>query len=281
MSETTYGGGRWGRAPAWWLQHPATNFDLIGVLCALCTYADRDGFCEPSQATIARQLKRSRPWVNRVIADLTALGFIEKEIRQRKHNNGTTSCRYRLLDEPRHGDAHVIEVTEPVTAEDTPCHRDDTIYPNQEHKQTPPAITRKAEPTKSQSSKGEDAAATAVVDQLAEIPDNWEPSDDAAKRASLLHPEIDLAVHAVMFVHKCRAKNYRCIPGRLDDLWLSWVATDRLREDKKARTAPTRPNKPSAALRPAERAEERFDAWAMAAMTRANRSTDPWSKQCT
>jgi Helix-turn-helix domain len=278
MSEATYGGGRWGRAPAWWLQHPATNLDLIGVLCALCTYADKDGFCEPSQATIARQLKRSRPWVNRVIADLTELGFIEKEVRQRKHNNGTTSCRYRLLDEPRHCGPRVIAVTEPVTAEDTPRHSDDTTHLHQEHKQTPPATAHEAEPIKSHSSKGEEAAA--VADQLAEIPNNWKPSEDAAKRASLLHPEIDLAVHAAMFVHKCRAKNYRCIPGRLDDLWLSWVATDRLRDDKEAKTVPTRPNKSSAALRPAERAEERFDAWAMAAMTRANRSTDPWSKQC-
>jgi hypothetical protein len=278
MSEAKYGGGRWGRAPAWWLQHPATNLDLIGVLCALCTYADKDGFCEPSQATIARQLKRSRPWVNRVIADLTEFGFIEKEVRHRKHNNGTTSCRYRLLDEPRYCDAPVASATEPVTDGDTPCHRDDTTHLYQEHKQTPPAIARAAEPIKSSSSKCEEAAA--VADQLAEIPDNWMPSANAAKRASLLHPEIDLAVHAAMFVHKCRAKNYRCIAGRLDDLWLSWVATDRLRDDKEAKPALTRPNKAGATLRPAERAEERFDAWAMAAMARATRSTDPWSKQC-
>jgi hypothetical protein len=281
MNETTYGGGRWGRAPAWWLQHPATNLDLIGVLCALCTYADKDGFCEPSQSTIARQLKRSRPWVNRVIADLTTLGFIEKEIRHRKHNNGMTSCRYRLLHEPRHSDAHVIEATEPVTTEDTPRHRGDTSHLNQEHNQTTLAVTREAEPTKSQSSKDGEATTAAATDQFAEVPDNWEPSDHAAKRARLLHPEIDLAVHAAMFVHKCRAKNYRCIPGRLDDLWLSWVATDRLRDDKEARAALTRPNKASAVRKSAERAEERFDAWAMAAMTRASRSTDPWSKQCT
>jgi hypothetical protein len=278
MSEATYGGSRWGRAPAWWLQHPATNLDLIGVLCALCTYADKDGFCEPSQATIARQLKRSRPWVNRVIANLTELGFIEKEVRQRKHNNGTTSCRYRLLDEPRYCDPPVTDATGSVTDGDTPCHSDDMTHLYQEHKQTPPATARDAESIKSPSSKGEEAAAIAV--QLVEIPDNWMPGANAAKRASLLHPEIDLAVHAAMFVHKCRAKNYRCIPGRLDDLWLAWIAADRLRDDKEAKPTLTRPNKTGAALRPAERAEERFDAWAMAAMARANRSTDPWNKQC-
>jgi hypothetical protein len=169
-------------------------------------------------------------------------------------------------------------VTEAVIDEDTPCHNDDTTHLHQEHKQTLPATAREAEPVKSPSSKGEEAAA--VADQFAEIPDDWMPSENTAKRASLLHPEINLAVHAAMFVHKCRAKNYRCIPGRLDDLWLSWVATDRLRDDKEAKPALTRPNKPGAALRPAERAEERFDAWAMAAMARTNRSTDPWSKQC-
>jgi hypothetical protein len=278
MSEATYAGGRWGRAPAWWLQHPATNLDLIGVLCALCTYADKDGFCEPSQATIARQLKRSRPWVNRVIADLTEFGFIEKEVRHRKHNHGTTSCRYRLLDEPRHCDAPVTAVTDPVIDEDTPRHGDDTTHLYQEHKQTSHATVREAEPIKSPSSRCEEAAT--VADQLVESPDDWMPSANTAKRASLLHPEIDLAVHAAMFVHKCRAKNYRCIPGRLDDLWLSWVANDRLRDDKEAKPALTRPNKTGATLRPAERAEERFNAWAMASMARANRSTDPWSKQC-
>jgi Helix-turn-helix domain len=280
MSETIYGGGRWGRAPAWWLQHPDTNLDLIGVLCALCTYADKDGFCEPSQATIARQLKRSRPWVNRVIADLTALGFIEKEMRQRKHNNGTTSCRYRLLAEPRHNDTHVTTVTEPVTRVDTPRHRDDTTHPYQEHKQNPPADAREAEPNKFGSERGGETSSTATSDQFPEVPAGWKPGNEATKRASLLYPEIDLAVHAAMFVHKCRAKNYRCVPGRLDDLWLSWVANDRLRDDKDTRSASVKSSKPGATLRPAERAEERFDAWAMAAMTKATRSTDPWSKQC-
>ncbi len=278
MNETSYGGGRWGRAPAWWLQHPATNLDLIGVLCALCTYADRDGFCEPSQATIARQLQRSRPWVNRVIADLAALGFIEKEVRQRKHNNGMTSCRYRLLEEPRQCDANVAAVTAAVTPEDTPRLQDDTNQLTQEHKLTPLAVAREAEPIEFQPSKDGETATDTVPDQFTEIPDNWRPSDDAAKRASLLHPEIDLAVHAAMFVYKCRAKNYRCIPGRLDDLWLSWVAADRLRDDKESRAAPARPNKPSVMRRPTERAEDRFDAWAMAAMTKASRPTDPWSR---
>jgi hypothetical protein len=280
MSETTYRGDRWGRAPAWWLHHPATNLDLIGVLCALCTYADKDGFCEPSQATIARQLKRSRPWVNRVIADLAALGFIAKEMRHRKHNNGTTSCRYQLLEEPRHCQVGVIGVTELVTTEDTPRHGNDTTHLYQEHNKTTPADAREAEPSESLLLKSEEAATITVADELSEIPDNWQPNDDATKRASLLHPEIDLAIHVAMFVHKCRAKNYRCKPGHLDDLWLSWVATDRLRDDKDARAAPGKRNKPNASPGPTKRAEERFDAWALAAATKANRPTDPWSKRC-
>jgi hypothetical protein len=280
MSETTYGGGRWGRVPAWWLQHPDTNLDLIGVLCALCTYADKDGFCEPSQATIARQLKRSRPWVNRVIADLTTFGFIEKEMRHRKHNNGTTSCRYRILAEPRHNDTHGTTVTEPVTRIDTPRHRDDTTHLHQEHKQNPPADAREPEPNKSRSERGEEASGISISDRFPEVPVGWKPSNEATQRASLLYPEIDLAVHAAMFVHKCRAKNYRCMPGRLDDLWLSWVANDRLRDEKDIRSASAKSSKPSATLRRTDRAEERFDAWAMAAMTKATRSTDPWSKQC-
>jgi Helix-turn-helix domain len=280
MSETTYGGGRWGRVPAWWLQHPDTNLDLIGVLCALCTYADKDGFCEPSQATIARQLKRSRPWVNRVIADLTTFGFIEKEMRHRKHNNGTTSCRYRILAEPRHNDTHVTTVTEPVTSVDTPCHHGDTIHLLQEHKQNPPADAREPEPNRSTSARAEGGSGIPISDQFPEVPTGWKPSNHATQRANLLYPEIDLAVHAAMFVHKCRAKNYRCMPGRLDDLWLSWVANDRLRDEKDIRSVSAKSSKLGATLRAADRAEERFDAWAMAAMMKATRPTDPWSKQC-
>ena len=36
--------------------------DRLAVMAALCTYADEAGFCEPSQATLARRLSRSRPW---------------------------------------------------------------------------------------------------------------------------------------------------------------------------------------------------------------------------
>jgi hypothetical protein len=280
MTEPAYESCRWGRVPAWWLQHPATNLDLIGVLSALSTYADKDGYCEPSQATIARQLQRSRPWVNRVIADLTSLGFIEKEARHRRHNNGTTSCRYRLLETPPQRDTPVNTMTDRVITEDTPRHLDDTTHLPQEHKQSSRTSAYEEQSITSSSLADEPAACPASTSQNVDIPEDWKPSSQATKRASELYPEIDLAVHATMFVHKCRAKDYRCIPNRVDDLWLSWVATDRLRDDRDARSRPRNADKSKPARNPAERAEERFDAWAMAAITTANRHGTPGSKQC-
>jgi hypothetical protein len=89
---------RWGKVQAWWLRHPDIDADHLSALAALATYADEARYCEPSQATLARWLKRSRPWVNRVIAELVGVRLLEKTTRSRP-NGGTTSCRYRLLSQ--------------------------------------------------------------------------------------------------------------------------------------------------------------------------------------
>ena len=72
-----------GKVPAWWLMHPEIDADRFCVMASLATYACRDGVCDPSQATLARRLKRSRPWVNRVIAELSAAHLLRKVARFR------------------------------------------------------------------------------------------------------------------------------------------------------------------------------------------------------
>ncbi len=78
---------RWGRVPAWWLLHPDVDADRF---CVLATYADEHGVCVPSQVTLAQRLQRSRPWVNRVVAQLAAAGLLEK-VQRSRGNGGTTS----------------------------------------------------------------------------------------------------------------------------------------------------------------------------------------------
>ena len=91
------GAGRWGWIPAWWLHHPDMTPERLGLLAALTTYADDQGWCDPSQAKLARWLNRSRRWVNGAIADLAELKpqLVEKTTRTRP-NGGMTSCLYRL-----------------------------------------------------------------------------------------------------------------------------------------------------------------------------------------
>jgi len=255
---------RWGKVHAWWLHRADLDADHLAVLAALSTYADPEGYCEPSQSTLARQLRRSRPWVNRVIAELSQRGLITKEARQRKHNNGTTSCRYQLRSAPPADAAPVTPMTERVSEADTPRHRDDTNHRVQEQIQTAQRCAGDGQPADDPDRSASEAHAGERDGKSDEVPGDWTPSPPAMERGRRLYPDVDLAVHAAMFVHKCRAKGYRCLPGRIDDSWLSWLADDCLRDARNAQPVAGRPARPAVRAKAANRAQERFEAWAMA-----------------
>lgn len=246
---------RWGRVPAWWLLHGEIDADGFCVLAAMATYADDEGLCDPSQATLARWLKRSRPWVNRVISQLADRGFIEKTGRSRR-NGGTTSCLYRLRLAPP--DVPVTAVTGAVSTTDTPCHRGDTNQPKAE--QSPDCTPRAPEAASASKPSPEDA--------VSEVPADWEPSDTEISQALQLCPDADLLAHTVRFRSRCRAKGYRFRQSAIGDAWLVWLIEDHGRtpprrgdNDGTATSAPNRRRSPS----PAERADERFAAWSAAA----------------
>ena len=162
---------RWGKIPAWWLLHPAVDADRLAVMAALCTYADEAGFCEPSQATLARRLSRSRPWVNRVIADLATAGLIRKQARSRQ-NGGTTSCRYQLAQTPEQARSFVQDGPPPVMGEtglcpnrDRPCHPADTSH----------AIPEQIQDTH-----------TMPAQPRADTPAEWQNPEKPARRGSAL-----------------------------------------------------------------------------------------------
>lgn len=61
---------RFGFVQRAWFVHPQLDAARIAVLSAFSTYADREGWCWPSQDTLARDLKKSRPWVTGIITAL-------------------------------------------------------------------------------------------------------------------------------------------------------------------------------------------------------------------
>jgi hypothetical protein len=250
---------RWGKAQAWWQQAPGMDLDRWGVLTTLALYADEDGLCYPSQATIARALKRSRPWVNRVIGDLAEAGLIRKTSRTRASNGGTTSCEYRVITDPN----DVVGVGDGVTRatplrhrDDTPCHRGDTNQP--EIKQNNPARPDARDLSEKQPLS--DRADT----EREPVPADWAPSADTMDKARAVSPDEDLEAHAVMFANRSRSKGYLFARGRVDQAWLAWLAEDRLKQHRKGRVDTPGLQRPGMG-QPRDPGERRFAAWAAAA----------------
>jgi hypothetical protein len=244
---------RWGKVKAWWLIHPDVDADHFSVLAALSTYADEEGYCQPSQATLARWLKRSRPWVNRVIAELVEGGLLEKTARSRA-NGGTTSCRYRLPSRPP-----VTAATPGVVVDDTPCHADDTTQADAEQIQTH-ALCAEAHANADARNSSKEHKGT--------VPADWQPTEAVMGKALALYPSANLAEHTALFVARCRGKGYTICPGGADDLWLAWLI-----EDMRARPRPThldvsqRSQGPPRSSRLDNARFSRFAAWGLAAST--------------
>jgi hypothetical protein len=267
---------RWGKTYGWWLHHPMMDADRFCILAALSTYADEDGTCHPSQATLARHLKRSRPWVNRVIGELTEYGLIEKTARTRSSNAGTTSCEYRLVVQPGLGfeeETPVTPMTSPCHGGDAPCHGGDTTQLEAKHNQNtrPDARDLPDQPVHREESN---------LQQIEPVPQGWRPSAEAMVTAKGLCPAVDLDAHAVMFAAKCRSKGYRYLPDGIDDAWLAWLVEDRLRDDD--RKAQPRNHAPPGAhvgtvrLTPHEIAQQRLAAWAASATAPPIQTANPW-----
>lgn len=262
--EPTFGSiTRWAKVPAWWLLHPGVDADRFCVLAALATYADEQGFCEPSQATLARHLKRSRPWVNRVVADLAEAGLLTKEMRTRR-NGGTTSCLYKLVfaaSELRAGD---VRMSAPSQTVDTPRHCADTnqVVSKQIHYPRPQAREEHVDVAALPVSEPQQDPLTSI----SAMPDDWKPSAEALQTALSLCPTANVVAHSTMFASRCRAKGYRYLPNRLDDAWLCWFAEDAAKGVRGLRSNPqNRTIQPSQHATAVGRADSRFAAWVSSA----------------
>ncbi len=249
---------RWGRIPAWWLDHPDLDADGLAVLAALSTFADEHGVCWPSQTTLAGKLKRSRPTINRILQRLSELGLVTIEHR-RGRDGARLSCRYRLRlvhdgdgTEPRPRPANVPTADRDDSVVDTPC-----PPPSQEHLQSEqiPDSPAGREPVR-------------------DVPRDWMPSSDDLAWATARFGTVDLAQHVEGFTLRCQAHGYR-----YRDVGAAWRAW--LMQDAAAGKAPATATQPGGAAAPTGRprenaAEQRVNAWmAAAARLQAGRPAFP------
>lgn len=215
---------RWGRIPAWWLDHPGLEADGFAVLAALATFADDSGLCWPSQSTLAAKLKRSRPTVNRIIQSLSDLGLVGIEHR-RGRDGARLSCLYRLRFTPLDGSGQETEQRDAAAA-DRPvpmADRDDSAT----HIPCPPASQEQVQfkqiPDSHASGEPTDAQAGAQS-RPQEVPEGWMPTADDLAWATARHAEIDLGRHVEGFILRCRAHGYRY--RDISSAWRAWLSQD-------------------------------------------------------
>ncbi|MGF7211396.1 hypothetical protein GGE65_006013 [Skermanella aerolata] len=201
--------GRWGVVRAEWLFNPDVGVDEFALLACLSTYQDKAGLCWPSQSTLAARLKRSRPWIIKVLNRLEQLGLIERT-RRLRGDGGLRSCLYRIVP----SEACAIGIAADAVPEhassgprhDRGCHGDDM---NQTH----PIQERISLPREAERVSGGVAKP---------VPDGWTPSAQDLAWAAKTHPGIDAEALTKAFVTGCRAKGYRYID--VGCAWRGWFA---------------------------------------------------------
>lgn len=110
------------------------------VLACLGTYSDKDGWCYPTQTTIAKRLRITRQAVGKSLHQLAELGYILIK-QQRNDDGGNKACLYRLnLDRgyvPLQPDVAPLQpdVDTPATSE---------VAPPATHHVAPPATSEVA-----------------------------------------------------------------------------------------------------------------------------------------
>jgi hypothetical protein len=232
---------RFGRVFAVWLDHPLIGVDEIAVLTALAMHADADGFCWPSQGTLANRLKRSRPWVVKVIGRLASdeVALVEK---RRFMKAGRWHVGYRLAvpaSVPTPSQAPVTAATERVTEV---THGVTTVTQTEslEHNNNPP-------PTGARAGSDEDGVATdrrgARGQSPSVVASDWVPSADDLAWAKARYPGMDAVRFTERYINVCRAKGYVYLDHGA--AWRAW-----LDDDGRLRPSRTRERAPSPAPRP-------------------------------
>jgi hypothetical protein len=249
------------------LFHPDVGVDELAMLACLSTYLDRQGYCWPSQKTLAARLKKSRPWVIKVLNRLVETGLVVRTRRERK-DGGLRSCLYRMpapeftgpavlnigpddeQDNAQGADApaNAQEYPERVPSEQA-CPERDRDCPdgdmNHQHK-----IQNSLSQERASAQTGERVSGNAIQETASPrgvarpVPDGWAPSAEDLVWAAKAHPDMDAEALTRAFVHTSQAKGYAYIdPGCA---WRSWFANQRRwKEERHERFARSRTEKRS------------------------------------
>lgn len=250
-------GTRWGKIPAWWLDHPELDADGFAVLAALSTFADEQGVCWPSQSTLAAKLKRSRPTINRILQRLDDIGLVTIEHR-RGRDGARLSCRYRLRIER---DASVsAEPPTPSAMPVQPADRDDSST-------NVPCPT--ASQKQLQSEQNPDSLASQARGPVCSVDPGWTPAAVDRAWATERFSAVDLDRHVEGFVLRCQAHGYRY--RDVSAAWRAWLVQD-VAAGKAPKANPARdgidaavglgqPAARSSSLLRTTQAEQRVTAW--------------------
>jgi hypothetical protein len=206
MTDTT----RWGRIPAWWLDHPDLDADGFAVLAALATFADEHGVCWPSQSTLAAKLKRSRPTINRILQGLADLGLLSIEHRHGR-DGARLSCRYRLGFTRDPGATAPVEprLNRDDSRPDAPC---------------PTASQKHVQPEQNPDSHTGCERTERGYRDMCAVPQDWTPGTDDLAWAGIHHGDVDLVRHVQGFVLRCQAHGYRY--RDIGAAWRAWLIQD-------------------------------------------------------
>jgi hypothetical protein len=96
MTTRRQASGRFAMVPARAVDDSRLGRSAFFVLGVLATYGDRDGWCWPSLATLAKRIGVSRQAVSRQLTGLERLGYVETKHRTHA-SGGTASNVYRII----------------------------------------------------------------------------------------------------------------------------------------------------------------------------------------
>lgn len=221
------GSGRWGRTPSWWLDHPDVDADALAMLCALATFANRQGRCWPSQTTLAAKLKRSRAWVNKTLARLSDAGLVTARDRW-SENGGRLSSLYELKTE-RPADVR-LDCADDIPVETTDAPRQWRRHKQPELKQIPDSLAKRERVTAQADGDAIAQNETAVetdrqTDRTDCDPADWFPSDADRAWAENRHGGgVDIDQHVETFRLRCQAHGYRY--RDVGAAWRAWLNQD-------------------------------------------------------
>jgi hypothetical protein len=209
--------GRFGMIPATLTRCEAVGLDEIGVLAVMSTYADREGHCRVSQSTLARILKRSRPWVIKTLNTLEELGLVERTRVVDPRTGARRACAYRLRFDLLPGASEIhpptgdTDLPGPAPSDCPGCdrggHRHDTIQTTPEQNEL--SLGRR-ERERVRSDEG-----SSIVSA------DWQPSAADLAWASETHPWLDTDQLTRQFVAGSASKGYRY--QNLSAGWRSWA----------------------------------------------------------